>query len=482
MRSDKYPLLLVLSNIPSLPPYTPDSPVRLHHDPRVEIRHLPLLAPKRILARRDDPIELTRDAVAGRERADIALDVRRAEAGHEHRALGLQEQRERAAPRRGVRDLEEGLARCGERARGGGEAEAGREEEEHVCVRVERVGERGVHGRIGRLDARERELRGVGHGVGGRAVDVDRGPCALLERDGRGGRRLVDVRDVALLGRVGGRRGRLCWSLTRWRSLLRLSPFCAVFPRCSTRRLPRPLDLLELRQRHLGADEMDMEAHAREQQAQLLPHARGQAALRARAEHEDAEHGLADARLLGLGRAGRDVQRRAQRGERADARGCHALVRERQARVLVQHGRDGHRVREQLGGVPPHALRVHRREAARVPEDVPVGERDGVVVVNRPCIAVVLVGYTEASSVWLTYQASRTPSSSARFSDHVHPHLPLAVGHSTSGAPCPPPSAPQSSASAIHSRGTRTRRASARRHAGVPAHGSPRTRGRARAS
>lgn len=361
MRLDEQPLLLlVLSNIPSLPPYTPDAPVRLHHDPRVEIRHLPLLAPKRILAGRDDPIELARDAIAGRERADIALDVRRAEAGHEHRALGLQEQRERAAPRRGVRDLEERLARCGERAGRGGEAEARGEEEEDVGVRVERVGERGVHGRVGRLDARERELGRVGHGVGGRAVDVDRGPCALLERDGRGRRRLVDVRDIALLGRVGGRRGRRCGGLARRRSLLRFRFFGRGWRRTSIRTRPlAPLQLRKLRQRHLGADEMDMQAHAREQQAELLPHAGGQAALRARAEHEDAEHGLADARLLGVGRAGRDVQRRAQRRERADARGRHALVRERQARVLVQHGGDGQRVREQLRGVPPHALGVH---------------------------------------------------------------------------------------------------------------------------
>lgn len=250
-----------------------------------------------------------------------------------------------------------------------------------------------MHGRVGRLDARERELGRVGHGVGGRAVDVDRGPCALLERDGRGRRRLVDVRDVAVLGRVGGRRGRRCGGLARRRSLLGFRFFGRRWRRTSTRtstsvrtRPLAPLQLRKLRQRHLGADEMDMEAHAREQQAELLPHARGQAALRARAEHEDAEHGLADARLLGVGRAGRDVQRRAQRGERADARGRHALVRERQARVLVQHGGDGHRVREQLGGVPPHALGVHRREAACVPEDVPVGERDGVVVVNRPCV------------------------------------------------------------------------------------------------
>lgn len=52
------PLLL---NIPPLSTDTPHSPVRLHHDPRVEISHLPLLTSEGVRARRNNPVKLSSD-------------------------------------------------------------------------------------------------------------------------------------------------------------------------------------------------------------------------------------------------------------------------------------------------------------------------------------------------------------------------------------------------------------------------------------
>ena len=50
-----------LPDLPTLSSDSPDAPIGFHHNPGIEIRHLPLDAPKLVLTRRDDPIEFTRD-------------------------------------------------------------------------------------------------------------------------------------------------------------------------------------------------------------------------------------------------------------------------------------------------------------------------------------------------------------------------------------------------------------------------------------